>query len=53
MFDLKNLGDMAKLAGEAKELQREQQKSEERKMQLLSKISQQLDEILTELRKRS
>lgn len=52
MFDLKNLGDMAKIAGEAKQLQREQQKAEEKKFQLLNKISQQLDEVLQELRKR-
>lgn len=52
MFDLKNLGDMAKIAGEAKQLQREQQKSEEKKLAMLSKISQQLDEVLAELKKR-
>lgn len=52
MFDLKNLGDMAKLAGEAKQLQREQQKTEEKKLELLLKISQQLDQVLAELKKR-
>ncbi len=52
MFDLKNLGDMAKMAGEAKRLQEEQSRQEERKFQLLNKISQQLDEVLKELRKR-
>ncbi len=51
MFDFKNLGDMAKLASQAKELQQEQQKSEDKKMQILLKISQQLDEILSQLKK--
>lgn len=52
MFDFKNLGDMAKLASQAKELQQEQQKTEEKKIELLSKISQQLDQILAELKKK-
>jgi hypothetical protein len=52
MFDLKNLGDMAKIASQAKELQQAQQKTEERKIQILSKISQQLDELLTEIKKK-
>jgi len=46
MFNFKDLGDMTKLAGEAKELQRAQQQAEEKKMQILNKISSQLDEIL-------
>lgn len=52
MFDFKNLGDMAKLAGQAKELQRLQQETEEKKLNILSKISQQLDEVLAELKKK-
>jgi hypothetical protein len=52
MFDLKNLGDMAKIASQAKELQQAQQKTEEKKIQLLSKISQQLEELLIEFRKK-
>ena len=53
MFDFKNLGDMTKIASQAKELQREQQRGEEEKMQILLKISQQLDEVLKELRKKN
>ncbi|MFC1645580.1 hypothetical protein ACFL2Y_00155 [Candidatus Omnitrophota bacterium] len=53
MLNFKDLGDMTKIASQAKELQREQQKSEEEKLQILSKISQQLEEILTELKKKS
>ena len=46
MFNFKDLGDMTKLASEAKEMQRAQQQAEERKMQILNKISFQLDEVL-------
>jgi len=52
MFNLKDLGDMSKIASQAKELQQQQQKTEEKKMQLLSRISQQLDEILEQLRRK-
>lgn len=52
MFDFKNLGDMTKLASQAKELQQAQQRTEDQKMQILHKISQQLDEVLKELRKK-
>jgi hypothetical protein len=52
MFNLKDLGDMTKIAAQAKELQQTQQKTEEIKMDILSKISQQLDEILSELKKK-
>ncbi|MDD5617494.1 MAG: hypothetical protein PHG69_00215 [Candidatus Omnitrophica bacterium] len=51
MFNLKDLGDMSKIASQAKELQQAQQKTEDKKIQLLSKISQQLDELLAELKK--
>ena len=53
MFNMNDLGDMAKLAGQAKQLQAEQQKSEQRKIELLSKISATLEEILSEMRKKS
>ena len=46
-----NLPDMAKLAQAAKEVQDKQQRTEERKMELLSRIEQKLDRILEELRK--
>ena len=52
MFNLKDLGDMTKLASQAKELQQAQQRTEDQKMQILDKISQQLDEVLKELRKK-
>ena len=50
MLNFKDLGDMTKLAGQAKELQQAQQRSEEQKMQILNKISTQLDEILSILK---
>lgn len=52
MFDMKNLGDMAKLAGQAKQLQEAQQKSEQKKIEILSKISATLEEILGEMKKK-
>ncbi|MFH1621687.1 MAG: hypothetical protein ABIA97_01000 [Candidatus Omnitrophota bacterium] len=53
MFNLKDLGDMTKIASQAKELQQTQQKTEEKKIQILSKISQQLEEIITELKNKN
>ncbi len=52
MFDFKDLGDMTKIASQAKDLQQAQQKTEEQKIQILSKILKQLEEILIELKKR-
>jgi len=52
MFDFKDLGDMTKIASQAKDLQQAQQKTEEQKIQILSKISKQLEEILIELKKK-
>ena len=53
MFDFKNLGDMSKIALQAKELQQAQQQSEEKKIQILAKISQQLDQVIAELKKKN
>ncbi len=46
-----NLPDMAKLAQTAKEVQDKQQRTEEKKIELLSRIEQKLDRILEELKK--
>ena len=46
-----NLPDMAKLAQTAREAQDKQQRTDERKMELLSRIEQKLDRILEELKK--
>jgi hypothetical protein len=42
---------MAKLAQTAKEVQDKQQRTEEKKIELLSRIEQKLDRILEELKK--
>ncbi|MEW5758439.1 MAG: hypothetical protein AB1755_03085 [Candidatus Omnitrophota bacterium] len=51
MFDFKDMGNMMKLANEAKVMQEKQERSAREHMDLLKKISGQLDEILKELRK--
>lgn len=47
-----NLPDMAKMAAAAKELQDNQAKIEQKKMEVLLRIEQKLDRILEELKKR-
>ena len=51
MFDLSKLGDMTKLASEAKKLQAEQERGQREQIELLKRISRQLDEVLSTLRK--
>lgn len=51
MFDLSKLGDMAKLAGEAKEMQAKQEKMAKEQTDLLRKISMQLDTVIDLLKK--
>lgn len=46
MFDLNKLGDMAKLANEAKKLQDEQGKVQRDQTEILKKISNQLDTVI-------
>ena len=52
MFNLKDLGDMTKLASEAKSMQRQQDAKHDEQMNLLRRIANTLDEILSELRKK-
>ncbi|MFA5038546.1 MAG: hypothetical protein WC732_02570 [Candidatus Omnitrophota bacterium] len=47
-----NLPDMAKLAQTAKEVQDKQQRTEEKKLEILQRIEQKLERILDELKKR-
>ncbi len=47
MFDLNKLGDMAKIAGEAKALQEKQDKMAREQLELLKKISGQLDTLIS------
>ena len=51
MMDFSKLGDMAKLAGEAKKLQEKQEKAQQEQIEMLCKISGQLDMVI-ELLKR-
>lgn len=47
-----NMPDMAKLAQTAKEVQDRQQKTDDRKIEILSRIEQKLDRILDEMKKK-
>lgn len=46
MFDLNKLGDISKLASQAKQVQASQEKAQQEQTELLRKISQQLDSVL-------
>jgi hypothetical protein len=46
MFDLSKLGDMAKLANEAKHMQEKQEYFQKEQIELLKKISKQLEELI-------
>lgn len=50
MFDLKNLGDMAKIANQAKELQKQQEQKQQEQSDILKRIANTLDQILIELK---
>ena len=47
MFDLNKLGDMAKMASEARKIQASQEQFQREQTELLKKISRQLDSIQT------
>lgn len=51
MFDLSKLGDMAKIASEAKEMQAKQDRMSAEQVDLLRKISAQLDSVIDLLKK--
>ena len=53
MFDLGKLGDMAKIAGQAKEMQDRQECFQREQLDLLKKISKQMDDVITILKKRT
>jgi len=50
MFDLSKLGDMAKIAGEAKNMQEKQEKMSREQLTLLQKISTQMDTVISLLK---
>jgi hypothetical protein len=47
MFDLSKLGDMAKIAGEAKSMQEKQDKMSREQLEILRKISAQMETVIT------
>jgi hypothetical protein len=49
MFDMSKLGDMAKIAGEAKKMQERQEAGQKEQTEILRKISAQLDQVLARL----
>jgi len=50
MFDLNKLGDMAKIAGEARAMQEKQDRAQREQIELLKNISNKLDQIVTLLK---
>ena len=52
MFNMKDLGDMAKLTNQAKEIQKQQERKQDEQVNLLSRIANTLEQILSELKSR-
>ena len=52
MFDFNKLGDLSKMASQAKELQKAQERQQNEQLEILRKISSQLDEVLSYLNKK-
>ena len=50
MFDLSKLGDMAKIAGEAKQMQEKQERMSREQLDMLQKISAQMDTVIALLK---
>ena len=50
MFDLNKLGDMAKIAGEAKNMQEKQERMSREQLDLLKKISLQMETVISLLK---
>jgi len=51
MFDFSKLGDLSKMATQAKEIQRNQERLQHEQIELLRKISRQLDEAINLFKK--
>lgn len=47
MFDINKLGDLSKIAGEARHMQEKQERQQREQMDILKKISGQLDQIIS------
>lgn len=53
MFDFNKLGDLSKIAGEARQLQERQEHMQREQIDLLKKISDKLDQVITILKTKS
>lgn len=53
MFDMSKLGDMAKIASEARQVQAKQERMAGEQLDMLKKISKQLDEVIMVLKSRT
>ena len=52
MFDFSKLGDLSKVASEAKQIQKSQEKAQREQIDILHKISNQMDEVISLLKNR-
>ena len=52
MFDFSKLGDLSKVASQAKDIQAQQERSQREQLDLLKKISGQIDQVIDLLKKR-
>jgi hypothetical protein len=52
MFDFNKLGDLSKVASQAKDIQAQQERSQREQLDLLKKISGQIDQVIDLLKKR-
>tara|TARA_B100000315_G_C14572767_1_gene586430 strand:- start:1932 stop:2090 length:159 start_codon:yes stop_codon:yes gene_type:complete len=50
MFDFNKLGDLSKMASQAKEIQQSQEKVQKEQIDILHKISNQMDEVINLLK---
>ncbi|MBN3040730.1 MAG: hypothetical protein JW867_06345 [Candidatus Omnitrophica bacterium] len=52
MFDFSKLGDLSKVASQAKQIQEKQEQAQREQIDILRKISSQIDEVLTLLKEK-
>ena len=52
MFDFSKLGDISKIAGEARQVQEKQERLQREQIDLLRKISEKLDQVVVLLKDR-
>ena len=52
MFDLNKLGDLSKMANQAKEIQKNQERQQGEQIDILRKISKQLEEVVSLLKQK-